>query len=316
MPLDEVAAASHDSVRQRCGGPPVCRTRGPVHTRMKRFDATSSLLLALGIGVLAGCGDLPWQLDALKLNGPLVGRGVGASLDYPTLMRVGAAAEAGGDFATAATTYRRAAAVDTNAAAPLVAAGNALLAMGEFNEAILAYNSALARDQHDREALRGLARAYLTSGQPALAGEPLAIAYQDDPNDAKLLQLIGVADDFVGRHDEAQTRYRRGLELTPRDPALSLNLALSLALGGSYPEAIGVLRPIATAPGATLRERQTLVLIYGLQGNRREAEHLARIDLDPVSVQRNLAFYESLRPLSPEARQRAIQSLGGKPARP
>ena len=289
-----------------------------MHTRMKRFDATASLLLALGMGVLAGCGDLPWQLDALKLNGPLVGRGVGASLDYPTLMRVGAAAEAGGDFATAATTYRRAAAVDTNAVAPLVAAGNALLAMGEFNEAISAYNSALARTQHDREALLGLARAYLMSDKPALAGEPLAIAYQDDPNDAKLLQLIGVADDFVGRHDEAQTRYRRGLELTPGDPALSLNLALSLALSGNYPEAIAILRPIAMAPTALLRERQTLALIYGLQGNRREAEHMARIDLDSVSVQRNLAYYDSLRQLSPEARHRAIQSLGAqsKPDRP
>jgi Flp pilus assembly protein TadD len=283
-----------------------------VHTRMKRFDATASLLLALGVGMLAGCGDLPWQLDAFKLNGPLNGHGVGASLDYATLMRVGAAAEAGGDFATAVTTYRRASAVDTAAVPPLVAAGNALLAMGEFNEAILSYNSALARSQRDREALRGLARAYLMSDKPALAGEPLAIAYQDNPDDAKLLQLIGVADDFVGRHDEAQTRYRRGLELTPRDPALSLNLALSLALSGNYPEAIAILRPIATAATASPRERQTLALIYGLQGNRREAEHMARVDMDPASVQRSLAYYETLRQLSPEARHRAIQSLGAQ----
>src|SRR5229473_1182251 len=105
---------------------------------MKRFDATASLLLALGVGVLAGCGDLPWQLDAFKLNGPLNGHGVGASLDYPTLMRVGAAAEAGGDFATAVTTYRRAAAVDTPAAAPFVPAENAPLERGDFNEAIVA----------------------------------------------------------------------------------------------------------------------------------------------------------------------------------
>src|SRR5260370_39804015 len=111
---------------------------------MKRFDATASLLLALGIGVLAGCGDLPWQLDAFKLNGPLNGHGVGAALDYPTLMRVGAAAEAGGDFATAATTYRRAAAGETTATGPLVASRSAVLAMGEVNEAIGSYHSARA----------------------------------------------------------------------------------------------------------------------------------------------------------------------------
>ena len=288
-----------------------------MHTRMKRFDAAASLILGLGVVVLTGCsGDFPWQLDAFKINGSL--SGPSASLNYASLMRVGAAAEAGGDYATAVTVYRKASAADNSAPAALVATGNALVAMGNFNEAIVAYNSALVRDPHDREALRGLARAYLISGQPALAGEPLAIAYQDNPDDAKLLQLIGVADDFVGRHDEAQTRYRRGLELTPADRALSLNLALSLALTGDYPEAVVVLRPIATAATSSLRERQTLALIYGLQGNRREAEHMARLDLDPPSVQRNLAYYENLRQLSPEARGRAIQSLGAqtKPDRP
>ena len=289
-----------------------------MHTRMKRFDAAASLLLALGVVTLGGCGDLPWQLDAFKLSGPLNGHDLNVPINYATMMRVAAAAEAGGDFATALTVYRKASAIDTAAVPPLVGAGNALLAMGEFNQAILSYNSALARNPHDREALRGLARAYLMSAQPALAGEPLAVAYQDNPEDAKLLQLIGVADDFVGRHDEAQTRYRRGLELAPGDPALSLDLALSLALSGDYPEAIAILRPVATAATSSQRERQTLALIYGLQGNRREAEHMARIDMDPASVQRNLAYYESLRQLSPEARHRAIQSLGAqvKPDRP
>jgi len=289
-----------------------------VHTRMKRFDAAASLLLAVGVVALAGCGDLPWQLDAFKLNGPLNGHDINVPVNYATMMRVAAAAEAGGDFATAATVYRKASAIDTAAIPPLVGAGNALLAMGEFNEAILSYNSALARDQHDREALRGLARAYLTSARPALAGEPLAVAYEDNPDDPKLLQLIGVADDLVGRHDEAQTRYRRGLELMPGDPALSLDLALSLALSGNYPEAVAVLRPIATAATSSQRERQTLALIYGLEGNRREAEHMARMDMDQASAQRNLAYYESLRQLPPEALHRAIQSLGAqvKPNQP
>src|SRR5262249_16369576 len=149
------------------------------------------------------------------------------------------------------------------------------------------------RDGHDREALRGLARGFLMSGKPALAAEPLATAFQENPNDPKLLQLIGVADDYVGRHDEAQSRYRKGLELVPHAPGLSLNLALSLALDGHYAEAVAILKPIATAPTASPGDRQTLALIYGLQGNRKEAEHLSRIDLDPAAVQKNLAYYDS-----------------------
>jgi Flp pilus assembly protein TadD len=274
---------------------------------MKRFDAVSSLILALGLVVLTGCEDAPWHLDPLAINGR---DGGGSPVGYSSLMRIGAASHAGGDLATAVGVYRRAAAIDPRAVAPFVAAGNTLLEMGEFNEAIVAYNSALAREAHDPEALRGLARAYLISAKPELADQPLAVAYQDTPDDPKLLQLIGVADDFAGQHEEAQTRYRRGLELLPGDPALSLDLALSLALSGNYAEAVRVLRPIATASTSSPRERQTLALIYGLQGDRRAAEEMARHDLDAPSVQRNLAYYDSLRRLSPQARQQAIRSLG------
>jgi len=253
---------------------------------MKRFDAAACLIVALGLVVLTGCEDAPWHLDPLAINGR---DGGGPPLNYATLMRIGAAAHAGGDLATAVGIYRRAASIEPRAVAPFVAAGNTLMEMGEFNEAIITYQSALAREAHDPEALRGIARAYLTSAKPELAGEPLSVAYKDTPNDPKLLQLIGVADDYVGQHAEAQARYRRALELLPRDPALSLNLALSLALTGNYPEAVSILRPIATAATASPRERQTLALIYGLQGDQRAAEQIARLDLDTPSVQRNLA---------------------------
>jgi Flp pilus assembly protein TadD len=214
---------------------------------MNRFDAAASLILALGLVVLTECEDAPWHLDPLAINGR---DGGGSPVGYSSLMRIGAASQAGGDLATAVGVYRRAAAIDPRAVAPFVAAGNTLLEMGDFNEAIIAYNSALAREAHDPEALRGLARAYLISAKPEHAGQPLAVAYKDTPDDPKLLQLIGVADDVAGRHEEAQARYRRGLELLPRDPALSLDLALSLALIGNHAEAVDVLRPIATAPNS------------------------------------------------------------------
>lgn len=277
---------------------------------MKRFSAMASILVALGPVTLAGCDALPVQFDPLSVSGRDGTAGLSQPVPYATLMRLGAAAHANGDLATSLAFYRRAAELDPGVAAPLVAAGNTLVEMGQADEAIVAYSAALKRRDGDPEALRGLARAYLLTGKPELAGHPLATAFQATPNDPKLLQIIGVADDFAGQHEEAQARYRRGLELLPGDPALSLDLALSLALTGNYPEAVRLLHPIAAAPTATPRERLTLALIYGLQGDRAAAAQLAARDLDAAAVQHNLAYYETLRRLAPEARQRAVVTIG------
>jgi Flp pilus assembly protein TadD len=59
---------------------------------------------------------------------------------------------------------------------------------------------------------------------------------------------------------------------------------------------------------ATSRERQTLALIYGLKGDRKAAQQLALVDLDPASVEHNLAFYDGLRRMSADARSRAVLS--------
>jgi Flp pilus assembly protein TadD len=278
---------------------------------MKRFNAAAGLLVAFSVVLLAGCETVQMRVDPLAVDGR---DGGGKPLTYQTLMRIGAAAHADGDLATALGIYRRAAGMAPGATAPLVGSGNTLVELGRYNDAIAAYNSALARNEHDPEALRGLARAYLMTGKPELAGRPLAVAYSQTPNDPKLLELIGVADDLVGQHAAAQKRYRRGLQLLPRDPALSLDLALSLAVTGRYDEAIAILRPIAMAVVSTPHERQTLALIYGLEGNDRAAADMARLDLDPASVQRNIAYYDSLRRMSPKARTRAIQSLGMRTA--
>ncbi len=156
--------------------------------------------------------------------------------------------------------------METQNPAPLVALGDTLLEMGKIDEAIVNYNAGLKLAPRDPQALRGLARAYLKTGRPDLAGNPLAVAYQDTPDDAKLLLLIGVADDFIGQHPAAQKRYQQGLRLAPGDRALALDLALSLALSEKFDEAIATLRPIAFAPGATPQDRQTLGVDLWPQG--------------------------------------------------
>jgi Flp pilus assembly protein TadD len=284
---------------------PAERRRG--RRGVARFLGLSTLLVPLAALALGGCEPFPVHYDPLSVNGR---DGGGRPPSYEALMRIGTAALAGGDAANALSVFRRAAEINPGAPAPYVAIGDALLELGSVDEAVLAYNSALARDGDDLSAQLGLARAYLETGRPQLAQVPLAKALAQSPNDPKALLLAGVTQDLAGQHWTAQTDYRQGLKYAPTDRALTVNLALSLALSHDYSAAIGELQPVAMAPAASARERQSLALIYGLEGDEAQASRIARIDLDQASVEHNLAYYRTLRELPPEALTRAILSAG------
>jgi Flp pilus assembly protein TadD len=274
---------------------------------MKNFPASAFLFFGLTVLLLTSCESSPVHLDPQSVNGR---DGGGPVPSYPMLMRIGAAAHSGGDLPTAVSVYRRAAEMAPQEPAPLIAAGDVLLQIGEVNEAIVSYNAALVRPGDTQGAQIGLAKAFLKSGRPQLALMPLSKALAESPEDPKLLLLLGVSRDLAGQHGEAQGYYRSGLARAPGDPALTVNLALSLTLSGDYPNAIAVLQPLALASTASAQERQTLALIYGLKGSVAEAARIGRIDLDETVVEHNLAYYQTLRELSPEARNRAILSAG------
>lgn len=278
---------------------------------MTRFPSVAALALAWCLIGLAGCEDTPsLHLDPLASGGRA---GNAPDLTYPAVMHIANASRSAGDFGNAVNLYRHAATMAPDNPEPLAALGDTLLDMGKIDEAIASDNAALKLDPHFPAALRGLAKAYLRSGRPDLAGQPLAAAYKDTPNDPKLLLLIGVADDFLGQHANAQARYQQGLRIAPADHSLILDLSLSLALSERYDQAIALLRPLAYAPSATPQERQTLALIYGLKGDQKTARQLARMDLDAAAADHNLAYYETLRRLSPDARSRAILSASAAP---
>jgi Flp pilus assembly protein TadD len=274
---------------------------------MRGRSAPALLFSVLVIIGLTGCLASPVHLNPASIDGR---DGGGPTPSYPMLMRIGAAAQSGGDLANAVGVYRRAAEMAPQDPAPLIAAGDVLLKMGAVNEAIVSYNQALVRPGDTQGAQIGLAKAFLKTGKPELALAPLSKALEESPEDPRLLLLLGVTKDLAGQHWEAQSYYRNGLARAPGDPALTLDLALSLALTGDYPGAVAVLQPLAMGPTSSPRERQTLALIYGLRGNVAEAARLGRIDLDDATVEHNLAYYQTLRELSPEARSRAILSKG------
>lgn len=264
----------------------------------------AALASAIFCAGLTSCTNTTSYFDPLAVDA----RDNAGKISYPTIMRIGMAAKGGGDYANAVSMFRRAAVVAPTEAVPLVAAGDTLREMGQANEAIVAYSAALDRNPHYPLALEGLAKAYLSTGKPELAQAPLETAYQDTPQNPKILLLMGVTADFSGNHPQAQADYAEGLKYQPADSALILDLALSLALSEDYDRAVSTLSPVANGANSTARERQTLALIYGLKGDRPAAERLARMDLSPAAVEHNMAYYDTLRRLPLEARSKAVLS--------
>ena len=104
----------------------------------------------------------------------------------------------------------------------------------------------------------------------------------------------------------------------PDDLGLASNLGLSLALSGDYPAALHYLRPLAGNSQSTARMREDLALVYGLSGDDKAAAEIAGIDLDPHSVQSNLAYYKALRRWVLRSQKRAahpgaLSALGATP---
>lgn len=230
-----------------------------------------------------------------------------ADVKAQSLIRVGDRARDAGDLGTALGVYRRASELNSSDPLPLLRLADTLNRAGWPDQAVEVYEKLLSRDDKNRDALRGLGTALMALGRPAEALPKLDEALYADPEDVRSVSAKGLALDMLGRHAQAQLVYRDGLKTSPDHRSLRNNLALSLAISGNYPEAIGVLRDLARSPASTAQVRQNLALVLGLSGATDEAERVARLDLDPASVQRNLQLYATLRQLKdPTAVARAV----------
>ncbi len=170
----------------------------------------------------------------------------------------------------------------------------ALRQLGRFDEADAAAAKVLAVHPDDYDALLETARARISARQGFYAIQPLKQAIKARPRDWKPVSLMGVALEQSERPDEARVAYQQALVLSPDNPAVLSNLAMSCAAKGDRVQAEALLRKAVAQPDATIQERQNLALILGLNGQMVEAERLIREDLPPEVASANLAYLRSL----------------------
>lgn len=183
--------------------------------------------------------------------------------------------------------------LDPKDAAAGVGLSSALRAMNKPSDAAQAAAAVLTLKPDHVEALLELARAQIGGGQAFHAIAPLRRAQALSPRDWRPVSLLGVAYEQTERTPQARAAWEQALQLSPENPGVLTNLALSWAAGGDLPRAEGLLRRAAARPDATLKVRQNLVLVLGLQGKFAEAERMLREDLPPEMVAVNLAWLKS-----------------------
>jgi len=171
--------------------------------------------------------------------------------------------------------------------------------LGRYEEADSSAQRVLAVEPNNYDALLETARARIAGRKGFYAIEPLRLAIKAQPGDWRPQSLLGVALEQSERPAEAKEAYQRALSLSPDNPAVLSNLAMSYASEGDRVQAEQLLRRAVARPDATIKERQNLALIVGLQGRIDEAERLIRSDLPPDVASANIAYLRSLQPARP-----------------
>lgn len=203
-----------------------------------------------------------------------------------------------GNYADAEAHYRQATEQSKGAVRAHLELAAMYRSQGKQDEALEILRRAHALGPHHVEVLKEYARQALLMGENAIALEKATEGLKQNPDDVRLLNIRGVAQDRAGEHKRAQKDYRKALGLSAvlvdREYTTN-NLALSLVADGQAAEAVKLLE--AALPKAQNKAvlRQLLALAYGVAGDADKAYELGLKDLNLPQIQENLRFYEQLR---------------------
>jgi Flp pilus assembly protein TadD len=196
------------------------------------------------------------------------------SLTADEKLRVAEAAEAGGDGDLALSMYL-AAAQSAPSDVPLqLRCADALARHGQYLRARQLLAERLRANPGQVDLTKGLALIYLVSGDPEHASGLLDRILAVKPDDPAALTDKGIALDLLRRHGDAQTLYRQALKISPHDPAINNDLALSMMLEGRVREAQEVLEPFRSA-AAPRRLATNLDILHAANGQIDQSRPLA-----------------------------------------
>ena len=142
-----------------------------------------------------------------------------------------------GRFEEAATTYRKAVALDANSAEAINNLGEALGEMKQFQPALQAFQKAVALDPKYLKARYNMGVTYDRLGQMKYAEFIYRILVRDFPEFALAYDSLAVSLSKSGRAREAIPYHERAISLAPADPSFYFNYSLTCLMLGDVKRA-------------------------------------------------------------------------------
>jgi Flp pilus assembly protein TadD len=192
-----------------------------------------------------------------------------------------------------------------------VKAAQALRELGQYDQAAEMAGKVLVVQPANVEAMLETGRAHIARGQAFYGIAALEQARNARPDDWRAWSLLGTAYQQVRRSEDARAAWAQALALSPDNPDVLTNMAISAMTRGDAAEAEPLLRRAAAQPGASLKVRLNLAMVLGLTGKIGEAEQMLRRDLPPEAADRNLAWLRARADGSPADQARTWGSLQG-----
>jgi Flp pilus assembly protein TadD len=175
-----------------------------------------------------------------------------------------------------------------------------LKAMGEKQRALAVLQQASLYHGRDKDLASEYGRLALELDQISVANRLLAAA--DDPinPDWRVVSARGTVLAKQGKFGDAIPFFERALALSHNQPSVLSNLALAHAMNGEAAKAEDMLRQAAAADGSSLKIRQNLALVLGLQGKYEEARVIAQHDMSADKAKENADYLRRVVKLDPK----------------
>lgn len=258
--------------------------------------AYSQLSVAAVATLLVSVFALPVAAHAQPQGIPTVAQPVVQALPAPEAMRLNAA-------------LNRLARNPRDVAA-LIDAGEAAMALGDFEAAEGFFRRASETEPSNGRAKAGLASALALGGDPYSAIPLFEEAAKAGADVGTIAPERGLAYDLVGANALAQVYYRKALAGSEAGGKIRRRLALSLAIGGDGAAAEEMLLPLLRAQDKPAWRTRAFML--AILGRTREAVNVTNTLL-PAGLAQHIVPYLRYMPQLTPAQQAAAANLGKFP---